>query len=257
MGELPIVAIDQIGFEIRGRPILRRLSMNLQAGEFCLIFGPNGAGKTTLLRIMAGLLASHSGTVRIAGSDTKRMSRRQLALKRAYLGQSDEFALPLTVREVLETGRFAYRSPFAALSANDRACIEEVVDRFALARLLDHDIRLLSGGERKRALIASALVQDVPLICLDEPLNFLDPAGAREVLALLAEMHRDGRTVVVVSHALELFFPLADSLAALKGGELVYAGKKKIAPDLFRAIYGVGYGTVTVGSRTLLYWNEE
>jgi iron complex transport system ATP-binding protein len=245
-----------VGYRAGEKQILRDISFSLQPGDFCLIFGSNGAGKTTLLRIMAGLLRNHTGQVRLRGQEVGGMSWRRLAQTRAYLGQSDEFSLPLSVRDVLVSGRYAYSGAFSAQSAQDQERISWAVDLFGLGPFLDLDIRLLSGGERKRVLIASAFVQDVEMVFLDEPLNFLDPSGANQVLRLLRDLNRTGRTIIVVSHALELFFPYINRMVALKNGQLLHAGAQAFRPDLFRQVYGVEYKQVAVGAGSLLYWHE-
>lgn len=254
---MAVIELKGVGLQANGQWLLQKISLALPAGSFFLLFGANGAGKTSLLRVLAGLQPGFTGTVHLDGRDLRLLGWRELARFRAYVSQSDEFSLPISAREVLSASRYARRSPLAGPTRIDTERIDEVAARFGLCAYLDRDVRLLSGGERKRVLLASALVQDVPLVCLDEPLNSLDPGGIGEVLSMLRSFRNEGRTIIVVSHQLDVFFPLADYMAALKKGRLAYFGEKRFLPALLREVYGVGAQQVSAGGRTVVCWDEN
>ena len=221
-----------------------------------MIFGPNGAGKSTLLKLLAGMLAATQGDIFIGPKNILRYAKKELARQVAYLPQFDEFSLPLLVRDVLMSGRYPYGSLFKKYSLQDRHVVERTVERFALREVIDRNMQTLSGGERKKVMLASAFIQDVPIVFLDEPLNSLDPASALQVIKMLGEMHAAGKTIVLVSHLLHYFFPQANRMLALKDGAMHYFGEKKFSAPLFREIYQVKLERAFIENREIIYVNE-
>lgn len=238
------------------RPVLQGIDLTLAAGGFLLVFGRNGAGKSTLLRLLAGRLRANAGQVRLAGCDLAGYSRRELARHVSFLPQADEFALPMLVSDVLLAGRYPYRSLFRGPSRRDIEAFDAGVAQFGLEALLPRNVQTLSGGERKKVLLAAAFIQDVPLILLDEPLNFLDPGSAQQLTRMLSGLHRNGRTIVVVSHEIERFFPLATRMLALDAGRARYSGPRTFSTDLFRDVYGIPFQRIAAAGRELIIADE-
>jgi ABC-type cobalamin/Fe3+-siderophores transport system ATPase subunit len=238
------------------KPILQNMDFSLNENDFVLIFGPNGAGKSTLLKLLAGIIVGKRGDIFIGRKNILHYSKKELATQIAYLPQFDEFSLPLLVKDVLLSGRYPYQSFFKKYSRQDYDIFEKTVERFALADYVDRNIQTLSGGERKKVLLASAFIQDVPLILLDEPLNFLDPASAMQVVKMLKEMHEQGKTILLVSHLIEYFFPQANKMLALKNGKILYFGAKIFSAPLFHDIYQVSVKRIFVENKEIIYINE-
>jgi len=202
------------------------------------------------------MLREAKGEVRLAGRSLASYARKDLAMRLSYLPQADEFALPMLVRDVLLAGRYPYRSIFQKLTRRDMEAFAAGVAQFGLEGLLTRNMQTLSGGERKKVLLAGAFIQDVPLILLDEPLSFLDPASALHLVRLLEALHREGRTIVVVSHEIERFFPLATKMLALQSGALRYFGDRMFSTQLFQDIYGVSFQRITAAGREIIFVNE-
>jgi iron complex transport system ATP-binding protein len=245
-----------LSYSAGARSILRGLDFSLAAGDFVLVFGQNGAGKSTLLRILAGMLRAGSGEILLAGRSMASYAKRELAARLCYLPQSDEFVLPILVRDILLAGRYPYRSLFMKLGRWDREIFAAGVEQFQLGDLLERNMQTLSGGEKKKVLLASAFIQDVPLILLDEPLNFLDPGSAFQLVKMLESLNRGGKTIVVVSHALEQFFPRASKLLALKNGALRYFGPKVFSAELLRDVYQVSFQRIQAPGREIIFAYE-
>jgi iron complex transport system ATP-binding protein len=241
---------------INGKPILQNVGFSLNENDFLLIFGPNGAGKSTLLKLLAGISAAKQGDIFIGRKNILHYSKKELAAQVAYLPQFDEFSLPLLVRDILLSGRYPYQSFFKKYSHQDLEIFEKTVEQFALAEYLERNIQTLSGGERKKVMLASAFIQDVPLILLDEPFNFLDPGSAMQVVKMLKEMHEQGKTILLVSHLLQYFFPQANKMLALKNGAMQYFGAKKYSAELFQDIYRVAFKRICVGNKEVIYIDE-
>jgi ABC-type cobalamin/Fe3+-siderophores transport system ATPase subunit len=238
------------------KAVLHDLDFSVHENDFVLIFGPNGAGKSTLLKLLAGILSATEGDIFIGRKNILQYSKKELARQIAYLPQFDEFNLPLLVRDILLSGRYPYQSFFRKYSCRDLELFAQTVERFALEEYVDRNIQTLSGGEKKKVLLASAFIQDVPLILLDEPLNFLDPASALQVIKMLREMHKQGKTILLVSHLLQHFFPEANKMLALKNGKLAYFGAREFSAPLFRDIYQVSLKRVFADEKEIIYLDE-
>ncbi len=251
-----MIEVADLSYIIGERPILRDLSFSVEKNDFVLICGPNGAGKSTLLKILAGIIPITMGRVTANEKNLACYSRREMATLLSYLPQSDDFGLPILVKDILWAGRFPYRSFLKKYSVQDQKIFTEGVGRFSLDILLERNIQTLSGGERKKVLLASAFIQDVPVILLDEPLNALDPASAVRLIKMLESLRDQGKTIMVVSHEIERFFPAANKVLALKDGKKCYFGQKKFSPELFKEIYQVSFQQFTLGNRDVIFLNE-
>jgi iron complex transport system ATP-binding protein len=251
-----MIKVAHLCYSLGHKAILQNMDFSLNENDFVLIFGPNGAGKSTLLKLLAGIISAKRGFIFIGQKNILHYSKRELATQVAYLPQFDEFSLPLLVKDVLLAGRYPYQSFFKKYSHQDYEIIEKTVERFALADYVDRNMQTLSGGERKKVLLASAFIQDVPIILLDEPLNFLDPASAMQVIKMLKEMHSQGKTILLVSHLIEYFFPQANKMLALKNGKIHYCGAKKFSAQLFHDIYQVSVKRFFIENKEVIYINE-
>lgn len=251
-----MIQVADLSYFAGGKPILQGLNFSIERNDFVLICGKNGAGKSTLLRILAGMIRPRKGEVLLNGKNIAHLSKRELATMLSYLPQSAEFGLPISVKDILLSGRYPYRSIFKKISDRDHEMFAEGIERFDLGSLLERNMQTLSGGEIKKVLLASAFIQDVPLILLDEPVNFLDPGSAFHFIKMLDTLHRKGRTILLVSHEIEYFFPFANKILALKDGKNCYFGKKKFSAELFQDIYQVSFQHAFIGEREIIFVNE-
>jgi iron complex transport system ATP-binding protein len=251
-----MIEVSGLSYFAGTRPLLHELDFSIKKNDFVLIFGQNGAGKSTLLRILSGMVPASKGEVSINGRNVAHYSRRELATLLSYLPQSDEFGLPILVKDILLAGRYPYRSVFKKLSDRDHEIFAEGVKRFGLGDLLQRNMQSLSGGERKKVLLATAFIQDVPIILLDEPVNFLDPGSTVQLIKMLKNLHDSGKTILVVSHEIEHFFPSANKMLALKNGEMSYFGRKMFSPELFQEVFQVGFQRTFFGSKEIIFVNE-
>jgi iron complex transport system ATP-binding protein len=221
-----VLALDRVVFEYGARRVVDGVSLAVEPGALVCIVGPNGAGKTTLLRLAAGLLAPRAGAVAIGGDDPRRISRRLLARRLAFLPQEYHLVFPFTVAEVVLMGRYPHRPQLALESAEDAALADEAMRRCDVARLATRRFDELSGGERRRALLAQAFCQAADLVLLDEPTASLDPAHALAVFRILDEERaRRGAAALVVTHDLSLAARCADRLVLVDQGRVTADGR--------------------------------
>jgi iron complex transport system ATP-binding protein len=228
-------------------PVVDDVSLVVGGGELVAVVGPNGAGKTSLLRAAAGLLRPSAGRVRIDGRDPAAPPRRQLARALAYLPQRYELAFPFTALEVALMGRYAHQRGPGLDRAADLEAAHAALVRVDAASLAERRFDTLSGGERRRVLLAQALCQGARAILLDEPTAALDPAHAIAVMATLGVERDRGGAILLVTHDLDLAALHADRVLVLSGGRTVALGPPLAV--FARADVAAGFGaTLHVGS---------
>ena len=197
---------------------LDNVSFDIESGEFFGLLGPNGAGKTTLISILAGLARASSGSVAVLGHDVVTdyaAARRSLGI----VPQELVFDPFFSVREALriQSGYFGVR---VDKKAND-AWIDELLANLGLADKADANMRQLSGGMKRRVLVAQALVHRPPVIVLDEPTAGVDVELRQTLWQFVARLNREGHTVLLTTHYLEEAEALCGRLAMLKQGKVV------------------------------------
>jgi len=198
---------------------LDNISFDVSQGEFFALLGPNGAGKTTLISILAGLVRADEGEARIMGHDVRRdyrKARRSLGVVPQELVFDPFFSVRETLR--IQSGYFGLRK-------NDD-WIEEIMEILDLSGKADTNMRALSGGMKRRVLVAQALVHKPPVIVLDEPTAGVDVELRQALWEFIRRLNRDGHTVVLTTHYLEEAEALCTRIAMLKQGRMVALDSK-------------------------------
>lgn len=217
---------------------LDSVSLSVPSGEITVLLGPNGSGKSTLLQAMLGLVTPTAGTVRVLDSSVRRALRSGRVAAVPQADGLDE-GFPVTAAEVVMQGRRHFTGSWRRPSATDRAAVARALERVGLAGLATRRIGELSGGQRRRVLLARCLAQEADLLLLDEPFNGMD-AGSEEVyIDVLRELTAEGRTAVVSTHHLGTVERLADSVALL-GGRLLAHGPvaETTTPQILSTLLG-------------------
>ncbi len=200
--------------------ILKSLDFTARRGEFIGIVGPNGSGKTTLLKCLAGIFRDFSGRIILDRQDTGLLSSREIARLVSYVPQIMETVIPFTVIEFLRLSRF----PYFGMSARGGGApdFDVPLQQMGVVHLKNRRVSSLSGGELQRVLVAAALVQETPIVLLDEPTSHLDPFRAGEFVDTLAFLKNQGkRLFLMVSHNAEEITALCDRVIALKDGKKI------------------------------------
>jgi iron complex transport system ATP-binding protein len=204
---------------------LNGVSLTAAPGLVTAIVGPNGSGKSTLVRALLRRVPLRSGQILVGGDDVQSLTQRELARRVAVVVQREEPAFPMAAREYIALGRTPHAGPWGA--SGDRqasAVMSSAVSMADVAGLLERHTDELSGGEWQRVRLARAIAQESPAIVLDEPTTFLDVGHEMAAFELLADLARKGRTILAVSHQLNLVSRFADRVALLHRGSVVALG---------------------------------
>ena len=198
----------------KGLQALDDVSFSVEPGEFFGLLGPNGAGKTTLISVLAGLSRATSGRASVCGHDVVtdyQAARRSLGVVPQELVYDPFF----TVRETLR-----FQSGYFGLRKND-AWIDEILANLGLTEKSDTNMRALSGGMKRRVLVAQALVHRPPVIVLDEPTAGVDVDLRRSLWEFISRLNREGHTILLTTHYLEEAEALCARIAMLKRGSII------------------------------------
>jgi iron complex transport system ATP-binding protein len=234
-----------LAFGYPGKPVGHGVDLTVAPGDALCLLGPNGAGKTTLFKTLLGLLPPLGGEIRIGGAPLKRLSRREIAQRIAYIPQAHTPPFPFAVRDVVLMGRTARLGPFESPGRADRDAAERALDLLGIAALAYADYTRISGGQRQLALIARALAQETPLLVMDEPTASLDFGNQALVLRQIRRLVDRGFGLVLSTHDPDHAFACATRVMLLHDGGALAEGTPEdvLTPDHMRRLYGV---TVTI-----------
>jgi ABC-type Mn2+/Zn2+ transport system ATPase subunit len=237
-----ILRFHDVSVNFGQRPALVSINAEIPCNSLTAVVGPNGAGKTTLLRSVLGWHPLSSGEIRIGDSHAHHALPRL-----AYLPQRAEidWDFPITVRAVVEQGRYPHLGPFRRFGATDREAVDAAIFELGLESILDRQIRRLSGGQQQRVFLARALAQGADIFLLDEPFSNLDVRAAQDLLARFQKWKDQGRTVLAVVHDLDLARKSFDQALLLRTRVIAYGAASTVLNDAeIQAAYD-GAGTVS------------
>lgn len=236
------LSAEKLRLGYNGQVIVPELSVQIPRHKVTALIGPNGCGKSTLLKSLAGLLKPYSGSVSIDAQSLASMSRRELALKLAFLPQKPQAPESIRVRDLVGYGRFPYQGLMRGASAEDREIVRWAMHETGVEAYAERPIEALSGGQQQRVWIAMAIAQKAEILLLDEPTTFLDWGHQLEVLELLERLNTESRLTLVMSlHDLNQAAQYSDNVLAMKEGALIAEGAPTdvINADLLREVFRV------------------
>jgi iron complex transport system ATP-binding protein len=237
------------GFEIRqartgyGRTVISDgLSLTIPGGRITAIVGPNACGKSTLMRTCARLQKLGAGTIHLDGASVLSGTHKALARRLALLNQEARAPEDVLVEDLVSAGRAPHQGLLRRWTREDEAMVDWALSTCGLDDLRFRPMGSLSGGQRQRAWIAMSLVQDTPVLMLDEPTTFLDIASQVDLLDIIWKLNREqGKTVVMVIHDINLAARYADNIIAMRDGKVIAQGTPGtvVTCPLMRLIFDV------------------
>ncbi len=196
-----ILTLENGRFSYPGHPVFADANLKVAKGEVLCILGPNGCGKTTLIDCLLGILPLDRGRVLVETNDISRLSPKQIARQIAYVPQKHDRHFSFSVMDILVMGRASHTSFYQSPGKDDFIRARGILSEFGLLRLKDRDYTSLSGGETQMVMIMRSLVQDTPLIIMDEPTAHLDFRYELVVLETIARLvKQEQRTLIMATH---------------------------------------------------------
>lgn len=224
------------------QPALDDVSMSVTRGNIVGLLGPNGSGKTTLIRVLAGLLAPQSGQVLLDGRPLTSLRRREVARRLALVPQDTAATFDYQVIDMVLMGRYPHLGPLSLEGPDDLAIARQALSATGALAFETRRFGSLSGGEKQRVIIASALAQSTEALLLDEPTAALDLGHQLALGSLLRDLNRSQQTTMLIStHDLSFAAAVCQRVVLLARGRVVASGdvRDALTPDRIRAIYGV------------------
>ncbi|MEU1985311.1 metal ABC transporter ATP-binding protein [Nocardia sp. NPDC019395] len=236
---VPAIDVDGVTVFYGQVQALDQVRLTVDAGRVCALIGMNGSGKSTLFKTLMGMIVPDRGTVRIGGAKPA-AARRAGVL--GYVPQSEDvdWTFPLSVRDVVTTGRYGRMGFTRRVRREDRAAVDEALERVELTELADRQIGRLSGGQRKRAFVARGIAQGARILLLDEPFAGVDKRSEATITGLLRELSAGGATVLISTHDLHALSGLADEAVLLMRKVLVHGSPEEaLRPENLALAFGL------------------
>lgn len=242
------IQVDHLSVAIGKKEILYDIHIDIPKGRMVSIIGPNGCGKSTLLKTMSRMIQPKAGNVYIHGNDIRSFGRKELARQIAVLPQLHQVPGDVTIEDLVQMGRFPYRSMYRSFSADDARYVDKALYAVQMHTRKDELMQHLSGGEQQRVWLAVLLAQRSPILFLDEPTTYLDIHHQLRMMKLLGHINEKlGLTIVIVLHDMNQALQYTQYVIAMNEGRIVAAGQPQdvITPQLLRSVFHVQADIVT------------
>ena len=237
-----LMKLENISFAYETSQVINGLSVAIQEKSFIGLIGPNGSGKSTLLKIMAGILEPDSGSVQFKESPITRINKKLFAQSVSWIPQDHPMVFPFKVSEIVLMGRHPYLSPLSFESNDDIEISRKAMETTMTSQFADRHFNEISGGEKQRVMIASALAQNPEMMLLDEPTAALDLKYQVQILKILKDLNKEHKmTLILAMHDLNLASKFCNRLILLDKGQIVRDGSPEqvLEKDILEQVYGV------------------
>lgn len=236
---IPAVRLADVTVRYGDVLALDRASLTLDAGQVCGLIGMNGSGKSTMFKAIMGMVRPDSGSIAIHGENPAKARKAGVV---GYVPQSEavDWSFPLSVRDVVMTGRYGHMGPTRRAKQSDRECVDQALERVGLTDYASRQIGQLSGGQKKRAFVARGIAQGATVLLLDEPFAGVDKRSEATITRLLRALATDGATVLVSTHDLHALPALADEAILLMRRVLMHGEPDQVLrPDNLALAFGI------------------
>lgn len=234
------ICIEDVCFSYEKEMVLKHLSMEISQNRICFIMGNNGSGKTTLLKNMMGFLVPSQGTIKIQEQDILAIDFQLMSRLISYVPQAINLNTDFSVIDYLSLGRTPHLRLSSRLHDEDYKIIDKYTKELGITDILNIPFNKLSGGQKQLVAISRSLIQDTPIIIMDEPMSALDIGKQVDLLRILVNLTKDGKTIILTSHNPNHALVVESNSCFIKQGEVVAYGysREVINESLLKAIYG-------------------
>jgi len=212
------------------KEVIKNINITFEKGTITSIIGKNGCGKTTLLKVSSNLLKPFSGDVILNDGESSinlgAMNSNQVAKRISYLPQNKDVP-NISVYNLVMHGRFPYLNFARIPQKSDKAIVEDIIDVMRIREYKHKNLQELSGGQRQKVYIAMVLAQNTDIIFLDEPTTYLDINHQLEIIEIVRELKRSGKTIVMVLHDLSSALSYSDKICLMDKGEIAICDRPK------------------------------
>lgn len=239
---MSILSVKNLVVGYEKKPVVQGINFEIKKGDVLCLLGANGSGKTTILRTLAGLLKPLGGVIMLKNKDLCKMTENRVAKEMAVVLTERVSLGLLTIFEVVAMGRYAHTGFFGKLKKKDIKIIEQALEMVNAIDLADCYMHELSDGEKQKAFLARALVQESDLIIMDEPTSFLDIKHKVEFTAIINDLSKQKNITIVVSlHDLALAARCSDHLMLVKDGQILDYGCPQaiLTDEKIKALYEI------------------
>jgi ABC-type Mn2+/Zn2+ transport system ATPase subunit len=247
----PVLEARELTVTYRETVALENVSFTIRRGDYIAVIGPNGAGKSTLIKAVLGMLPITSGDIHLHTPN---------GTPPGYVPQHEAVNLefPVTVRDVVMMGRHRQIGWLRMPARRDRVAVDDALARVGLSALANRQIGELSGGQRRRAFIARALAQEADLLLLDEPMSGVDVDGQIALMEVLDALNRDGLTILMTTHDLDLAFRRFGRVMALRRCLVAFGTPAEVyTPEVLMQVYDRVLTTWADGERVKVLIDEH
>jgi len=237
-----LMKLENISFSYETSPVIKDLSVEIQGQDFIGLIGPNGSGKSTLLKVMGGILEPDTGSVQFKESPITRINKKLFAQSVSWIPQDHPMVFPFKVSEIVLMGRHPYLSPLSFESSEDFEICRRAMETTMTSQFGDRYFNEISGGEKQRVMIASALAQNPEMMLLDEPTAALDLKYQVQILKILKDLNTEHKmTLILAMHDLNLASKFCNRLILLDEGKIIRDGSPEqvLEKDILEQVYGV------------------
>lgn len=235
-----------------GKNVVNGVDFEIPKGKVLSLIGPNGAGKSTVMGMISRLIASDTGVVEFQGKNIQQWKSRELSKRLAILTQSNNIQMKLTVRELVNFGRFPYSG--SHLTEEDEVIVEKAIAYMELTQMQNQFIDELSGGQRQRAYIAMVIAQDTEYVLLDEPTNNLDIYHSTKMMQIVRRLCDElEKTVILVLHEINYAAFYSDYICAFVNGKIAKFGtvEEVMTKENLSQIYNVDFEIMKIEGKPL------
>lgn len=228
-----IIDIKNISFSYskEEKILLNNFSMSVYENDFLSIIGPNGSGKTTIFKLIIKELVCENGTILLKNKDLKIWKRKDIAKFVSYLPQKIPSDINFKVLDYVVMGRYPYKELFEDYNSKDYDIALSYLEKLDIKNIQNKNFMNLSGGEQKRIMLAQALTSESQVLLLDEPDSFLDIDHKKEFYEILYMLNKEGKTIVVISHDLQLAFSYSKRICGIREGKISFIEKIEEVKD--------------------------